>query len=499
MKRLVVALALISGCADIDEKPVTWQIDEPYGEATTSDPSVDPVVTTPIDEPVVYIPTLIVPTGDCMFPSVALTGLPAAVPGQDAAVVENFDALGCPTELWVNNYDAGVLSLTAYMPWNPPPAYMIYRPWVETYESVGNTNTTERRDSHDGPLFSRVQTQHDSGGEVLVRKYWGNEWASESVAGSEYREERFHPVSHVQTLTEYKTDGVTHWRSRTEVNAAGEPLRTFVFQSDEEQMTHEWTYANGRLASLSYSEGNMRAESTYVWHADSSHTLTTRNITQGWIDVYDYDALGRLTRHTQDENRDGRIEYLETKAYDDLGHVISEVNGYEFVNGVATRGTDIERAYDGDRLLWETIIWKGFNMQLTPSNTLSVTRTDFTYSGAGEAHERNKLLHYPDGRVMREIARFDALGQETLMTQDTGDDGSIEWKVERLYDGPRQLAETITSDTQHWQQEWLYDAQDRLVLWVRDYDGDGDADEGTRYRYDVDGLAAYNALTPHTP
>ncbi len=497
MKRLVVALALISGCADIDEKPISWEIDEPDEEVATS-PVIDPVVT-PVREPVVYVPTLNVPTGECMFPSLALTGLPAAVSGDGAAIVESFNALGCPTELWVNNYADGVLSLTAYMPWDPPPAYMVYRPYVDTYKTVGNTKTTERRDTYEGPLFSREEAQSDADGKVLIRKNWGNDWAWQSEADSEFREERFHPLSHLQILNEYKTEGVTQWRTRTEVNAAGEPLRTYVFQSGVERLTQEWTYADGRLASMSYNEADMRAESTYVWHADASHTLTTRNLSQGWVDVYDYDAQGRLTRHTQDENRDGRIEYLETKAYDALGHTISESSGYEFVNGVATRGTDVEREYAGERLMLEVYSTKGFNMQSNPTHTLSVTRTEFTYSAGADAHKRNKLVSYPDGRIMREVAKYDDLGQETLLTQDTGDDGSIEWKLERLYVGPRQLAETITSGSQHGQQEWLYDDQDRLVLWVHDYDGDGDADEGTRYRYDVDGLAAYNELTPHTP
>ena len=100
---------------------------------------------------------------------------------------------------------------------------------------------------------------------------------------------------------------------------------------------------------------------------------------------------------------------------------------------------------------------------------------------------------------MREIAHYDELGQEVMRAQDVGDDGSIEWKFEAGFDGARPLTSSVISATQNVQQEWLYDEQDRLVLWLYDQDGDGTADLGTRYRYDVDGLAAYNALTPHVP
>lgn len=100
---------------------------------------------------------------------------------------------------------------------------------------------------------------------------------------------------------------------------------------------------------------------------------------------------------------------------------------------------------------------------------------------------------------MREISQYDELGQEVMRTQDVGDDGSIERKFVGVFDGARPISSSIRSATQNVEQEWLYDEQDRLVLWVYDSDGDGTADQGVRYRYDVDGLAAYNALTPHVP
>ncbi|MEZ4459518.1 MAG: hypothetical protein R3E66_07270 [bacterium] len=495
MKNLCLLFVILAACGDVDaEKPTEpngWLVGTEKTPDDTVPKHVDDPITPTLVDPTSNVGQLVVPAQDCSYPSIAQASLPSSAQGPEPTVVEPFGQDGCPQEVWVHSFNDGLVSARAYMPWNPPPAYIIPTPWVETYERQGLQEVVERRTAFGGDLFMRTVTTKDAQGRTLRLERLGEEYMFQPNPTWGWVES-YNPMSLVLVLQEGTNDGEVTWRRRVETNAQGQPLRAFLLNGPDqiERLVETWTYDQGRLATHDVTEPGNASRSTYSWRADGSYRVTTKTPELGWTDVYDYDAMGRLVLQTQDEDSNGTIEYRLTRAYDADGNEILNRTEYEFVQGVAQSGNETVSVYESGRIMerTETSLGRQF---------MNESRTVWTYSDDG--FETNRYVSYRDGGVMLERTVQDADGNQTLWTQDVGADGTIEWSTTRAFSSVGLLWERVTNENYTQFRELTYDVQGRVVLDATDLDTDGRADFGTRYRYDVDAIEAYNALPVPQP
>jgi len=457
VKRALVFSLFIFGCADIAPTPALQPI-----EKTTVSSAL--MVAAPELKP-----TLLLPAGQCEFFSIAWAELPATKPSENPTIIEKFQD-GCPTEVWVNRYDGPELSLSAYIPWIQPPTFGRAVPWVETYSKDGLTETIERRETFEGPLVSRIFVEKNDKGNVVLY-----EVSKRGDLVSDFREvSEYHPVSGIKTSSVIYNDGVVASIETVRVNTEGDPVERMVDSDGGKKTVEKWAYLDGRLVNHYEYKSDEIITADTIWRKDGSRTETIVR-PDFWTKIREIDSQGRVLSETQEHDNNKIIETRITRSYDDLGHTIRETE-----KGVS----DIRRKYSGTRILEETKTYKDESSQ-----------TDFVYFEDG-AFESTTVFAFKDGQRRREITRVNANGDVTYASEDIGDDGVLERLEERTYDGPRILTEKITKGDRYSMVEWVYDGQHRVLLEAHDKDGDGRAESGTQYRYDVDGLDYYRTLKP---
>ncbi len=455
MKHTLALSLFLLGCADIVPTPSSQPIETKIASSAL-------MVAAPQLKS-----TLLLPTGQCEFFSIAQADLPATKPSENPTIIEKFQD-GCPTEVWVARYEGAELSFFVYIPWIQPPTFGRAVPWVETYSKDGRSETTERRESFEGALVSRILVEkNDEGNVVLHEVSKGGDFVSDFREVSEY-----HQVSGIKTSSVTHSNGVVASIETVRVNSEGEPIERILESDGGKKVLEKWAYLDGRLVNhYDYKSGEI-ITTDVVWRKDGSRMETI--VRPGWgTKVREIDSQGRLFSESQDHDNDGVVETRITNTYDALGNITRETDV-----GVS----DVRRKYSGTRILEEIKTYED-----------ELTQTHFMYFEDG-SFESTTVSAFKGGQRRREIKRVNENGHVSYASEDIGDDGVLERLEERTFDGPRILTEKITEGDRHYMVEWVYDAQHRVLLEAHDADGDGRAESGTQYRYDVDGLDYYRTL-----
>jgi|GEM_PF-2074140 len=405
---------------------------------------------------------------------------------------QTYDAAGRPLHSWYELLD--LESPKARYVYGPPTIRLSQR-W--TYDDRGDVVRHTRADTPDAAPYVVTETSRDAAGrDVAVEVHWYD--PDPGLFGSD--------------RAEYWTyDEPTGEVARHELHADGELYDGEVTVFDRALPVEirklgpdgaEWLWkdqifdADGQLVELwSYSRADVLAAITryeYDGAGALRRSVKKRMDAYRWVDVHEYDAAGRETRYTQDEDADGKVEYIREADYDAAGHAVRTYTGYDMdAGGVPQRWAEAVTTRDAEgRPTTLTQRQRSFNNSRTPKYQLEVNETRYTYSDDGT-------------RVV--VARFDGAGTPrgttttVYLTAERASDQKVSEAEDRDGDGVDDLRQDWTwrADGQLAQrledtgvdgdldeiERWIYDAAGRLVRHAYDDDGDGVADWRTELRY----------------
>ena len=506
--RTTIPLALLAtaltGCVDVEDHDATpWETpeivvveagDEAEAEAET-EPDVDVDVDDtnderpPIDQPtpVTYEYVLEIPPRDGCDEG-SLVGPADFTNGQrscSALLEETFGSDGCLDERWTRSCEGSLVADEHYELFDPTaiePAYFIpmsyYHRWV--YDDGGLVVEQTRAHAPDEDPFFRQALTWDDQGRLVSRNQQNDpqfpEWERQF-------EERWTYHAGGEIL-EYIHAGVGwQYGYRNEFGAAGELLETWKDDNGAKYLQRRNFWTDGVLTSFETFDAAGPYTTTTLQRDAEGRVLRKIEINDrhGWLDEWDFDDAGRVLNHTQDSNRDGRIDYRVTREWTTDGQEKLHRVEYEF-NAAGTPRTvnETRTSYDAQLRPVERHSAAAWHEPTT-------LRTRWTYDDDGVLTVIDELA--PDGTVARNdsTTRTDPRGLVVWSRRDNDRDGTPEWEERNRYDAEDRLIET-TQDVDgdgvpEYVRQIAFDRAGQPVRQLVDTDGDRIVDERRELRY----------------
>lgn len=480
---LAACLILVAGCADL-QSGEPWRPVERAPEKRESSPIAQPDVDAPptiraSNGPELTGPELRLPSPtECSEPAlIEPADLEQAVLG-GPIVEEVYGADGCVDERWVRDWNGEALMHEFYDFFDPTVGQNSYvRParysqhWE--YDHRGRTvRTTRATDIDEEPTY--VEELRYEGEHLVERVRTGFQLSPDPPQTVSRETWRYDPGGRlVEHLTYHEGELIS--RVRHVFDTAGNEVETWRGQRQTEwlQVRNEYSDQGHWIESHIFEPGGVETQ-TVLYDRREDGTLREKvelHHQNGWRSVWTYDAEEREVLFTQDDDRNGAVDYRRERSYDDRGNEVLERTGYDFVDGRARRGRETRRRFDARSRIVEQVedpAWHDGPMMVrewsydADGTTVSIEFRDDNQTVDPHSVERRTT----DGRLLWSRADADRDGTLERVTVQTWRGDQLEQRTIDV-DGDGVADQTLRNE---------FDRFDQLVERRHDVDGDGVVD-----------------------
>ena len=276
-------------------------------------------------------------------------------------ITERFGADGCVDERWQQAWDGDLLTRERYDVFDVSLYYYAYvDPFSYTHvwerdEEGRAVRETQTPDDGEPLLVART---FDDAGRLIETTQRNGLWMVEGTVHAETW--TFHPSNPEEYETHTVEVGDYYSRDRRVFDTDGQIVEQYYAPSREQEHLIRRVERNGEGHSIreetwDRSTGNPEAITTIERRADGTMARKVRHsLRMGWLDVWEYDEAEREVLHTQDEDRDGQIEYRAVHRYDEAGNLVLESREYDFANPQTTY-SQVEYTFDEQNRMTERL------------------------------------------------------------------------------------------------------------------------------------------------
>ena len=521
---LAALLILPTACVDPrDDAPpaASWEVAE---SPTPTDPmpTTDPTPATPADalpahwtrhdRPTAQLDTtpetLLRRCGDHAPMAPALADGPHAEP----TLTEQLDGQGCLIDrVTVHRASDGSPLLERYEIFNVEALPLTFVQPI-AYEHTWQTQQVEggeevvqvRRRLEDARMFYTLTERFDAGGRLVERVQTGHDAWFPTEAEHLSTQRWVYAGERLITQEVWSGDRLTS-RTHTTLDAQGRPVRTTHTRDGQTITTHAWTYDGATtIEEVSDASGGPHTYTVSTVLSDGTTRLITERLDTGLREETTLDAEGRERRYEQDEDLDGRPEYVRTTDYDAAGHKTFEGTAYSFdAQAIPRRGSTSRHTFDAQgrplrstRYSWpQHVLGDAPDLSRLPTPYNLIMREEHSYTTTTHLSATTQTyigaLPQPDMLASYEReARAQTLDGRPLWDRaDTNADGTPDQRHEWRYDPAGRLVATQTLMLEQGVltptavQTITRDAQGRPLSEITDEGADGTPDAAVLYGY----------------
>ncbi len=514
-----VPLAVLAGCLDPRDGEV--RAGDPPGSVVSPEPPEPPEPGSLVGAPLIAL-ALPAPGTACAGPALSGgLGVDASPDATGDACLEELFAGPCVEDrtLWAHD-DAGrpVHAWYELVDLESHKARYIYGPpvlrrstrWV--YDSHGDVVRETRSDTPDAVPFIATDTTYDAQRRVVARVVrWSDE--GRGLFDADHAEYTTWGPHGAVARREVWSDGVLYDGEQTTFDAAGRATEVHRLDVEGEWLMKEQVYgASGLLLEVwDYERAGLLAITSFEHDAAGTlrRSVRARQDSLRWVDVTEFDAAGRETRYTQDEDDDGQVDFIRETDFDAAGHVVRTYTGYEMdASGSPQRWVEAVSTLDDAgrpvRVVQRAIT---YDHSRTPRYQLNVNETSHRYSADGleVASERVSGAGIPlAASVTRYLTAAREVDQKVWEQLDSDGDGAFDIRWDWTWRADGQLAQVaeyggvdgvdgVADRLDRFGrlerlERWWFDAAGRAVTHAQDFDGDGVADRHSESRFECGDL-----------